>query len=1324
MIQKFTQLSVLASIVLVCCSWFTNSVNAQTFTNPAAITINTIGAATPSPSNIVVTGGPASISVVSVTINNFSHTWYNDVDILLVAPNGQSLVLLSDVGNDFFGTTGVTNVTYTFADFGNPISDVTLQYPSGTYQPVNNGAGDAFTGFTGAIGNSAPAGTNTFASVFGGDAANGTWSLFIQDDVGGDGGSIAGGWSITFAQPISGCTNSNACNYDPLATENDGSCVFPGCTDSGAVNFDPAAGCDDGSCCFDQIVTLNMFDDFGGWDGAEATIIDASNGQEMGTASLASGTSGVATFCLPDGCYIISITAGNWPGEVSWEIVTDQGSVTGGAPESGAVFGVGASVCIAGCTDPAATNYDPSATIDDGSCVSCPPGQQVAVFNMFDDVGDGWDGAQYFITNAGGAIVAQGTLDAGAEGTDLFCLAQGCYSLTVTAGTWPGEVSWTLTTTTGTIISQGAEPDGSSQAFAWAGATGCTIPGCTDPGCNNYNPQANEDDGSCICPPANDDCADAVDVGCGVTVTGTTIGANADAAAGTCQGVDNTSPGVWYRLIGTGDQVNLSTCGTAVDTKIHVYAGSCNSLSCVAANDDGPNPPCAGFSSQLLFTSLPGVSYYIMVSEFGDGVGVDFELAVTCIECAGAPINDACATAFPLPDGAEVSSSLCCANSDDISDVNAFATGYGVWYTMNSGDFDTFDFNLTNVSGANAALIVFEAANGDCSALDVIAACGPVVGTCAGSLYEANIPIQQNTDYYFLVYTTNAGGCGEFTLNADLTGVGCTDPLASNFDPINTIEDGSCIYTGPPANDLCADAITLTCGSNTIGTTALSTNAGVPTACGISNGDTGVWYTFVGDGQVITLNSCGSAIDTRLEVVSSANGCAGPFTCVVGEDDDATDAGCGFFDGDDAAVTFVSEVGVTYYIYVSAGAVDTNGDFQDDLFDGAFSLDFQCAPLVEGCTDDCACNYNPDANQDDNSCEYFSCAGCAAGQTAFIFQMEDDFGDGWNGAVYTIEDLAGNVVATGSLNDAQCSQDLDANVGADFGFDILCLEDGCYRISVTAGTWPGEVIWSLEDQNGNEIIAGGAPETDVTFTIGAGVCGCTDDTACNFDPAATDDDGSCEFTSCAGCTDNTACNFDPNAQISNPAECCYDNCLTFVMTDAFGDGWTNNVAVITNLSTGEIVGTATLPAATSNGTASFCVPDGCYRLTVGGGSFPQDVSWILTGTNSGVLSGGVNTNGIQFSVGSGNCTPGCLEPFACNYDPEAGLSDCSLCEYTSCQGCTYEQAENYDPAALIDDGSCIIIGGSSCPADVNSDGVVGVADLLEVLNQFGSTCPN
>ena len=54
------------------------------------------------------------------------------------------------------------------------------------------------------------------------------------------------------------------------------------------------------------------------------------------------------------------------------------------------------------------------------------------------------------------------------------------------------------------------------------------------------------------------------------------------------------------------------------------------------------------------------------------------------------------------------------------------------------------------------------------------------------------------------------------------------------------------------------------------------------------------------------------------------------------------------------------------------------------------------------------------------------------------------------------------------------------------------------------------------------------------------VYGCTASIACNYDPEATFNDGSCDFTSCLnfGCTDPGACNFDENADF-NDASCVY-----------------------------------------------------------------------------------------------------------------------------------------------------------------------------------------
>ena len=59
-------------------------------------------------------------------------------------------------------------------------------------------------------------------------------------------------------EPILGCTDSTADNFNPDATEDDGSCIFDtavlsGCTDPTATNFDEDATEDDGSCLYDVV---------------------------------------------------------------------------------------------------------------------------------------------------------------------------------------------------------------------------------------------------------------------------------------------------------------------------------------------------------------------------------------------------------------------------------------------------------------------------------------------------------------------------------------------------------------------------------------------------------------------------------------------------------------------------------------------------------------------------------------------------------------------------------------------------------------------------------------------------------------------------------------------------------------------------------------------------------------------------------------------------------------------------------------------------------------------------------------------------------------
>ena len=86
----------------------------------------------------------------------------------------------------------------------------------------------------------------------------------------------------------------------------------------------------------------------------------------------------------------------------------------------------------------------------------------------------------------------------------------------------------------------------------------------------------------------------------------------------------------------------------------------------------------------------------------------------------------------------------------------------------------------------------------------------------------------------------------------------------------------------------------------------------------------------------------------------------------------------------------------------------------------------------------------------------------------------------------------------------------------------------------------------------------------------------------------------------------------------------------------------------------------------------------------------------------------------------GSCLPpvvGCMVPVACNFDPAANENDLNSCDYDSCAGCTYPGACNFNEDALVDDASCFFLAG-----DVTGSGFVAAADLLVMLNAFGSSC--
>jgi subtilisin-like proprotein convertase family protein len=193
------------------------------------------------PSTIEVSGVTGTVTKVTAQIFGFNHTFPGDVDILLVGPGGQKILLLSDAG----GGTDAVNANMTFDDTAPEVGAAVV---TGVFRPTNIGAGDLFPA-------PAPAGPYPDPqqlSAFNGVNPNGAWSLYVVDDAGADVGRINGGWSLTIntSDPVccsSACALSAPANITVTADPGASGAVvnYPAPTFTGScgvVTSDPPSG--------------------------------------------------------------------------------------------------------------------------------------------------------------------------------------------------------------------------------------------------------------------------------------------------------------------------------------------------------------------------------------------------------------------------------------------------------------------------------------------------------------------------------------------------------------------------------------------------------------------------------------------------------------------------------------------------------------------------------------------------------------------------------------------------------------------------------------------------------------------------------------------------------------------------------------------------------------------------------------------------------------------------------------------------------------------------------------------------------------------------
>jgi FIMAH domain/Proprotein convertase P-domain len=133
------------------------------------------------------------VADVNVTLFGLTHTFPDDVAVLLVGPQRQASLLMADVGD----ATAISGMKLTFDDSAaNSLPDE-FEIVSGTYRPSVGTSPQGQCQVPASFPSPAPAGPyGSSLSVFNGTSANGTWSLYVIDDTRGDVGSISGGWQV------------------------------------------------------------------------------------------------------------------------------------------------------------------------------------------------------------------------------------------------------------------------------------------------------------------------------------------------------------------------------------------------------------------------------------------------------------------------------------------------------------------------------------------------------------------------------------------------------------------------------------------------------------------------------------------------------------------------------------------------------------------------------------------------------------------------------------------------------------------------------------------------------------------------------------------------------------------------------------------------------------------------------------------------------------------------------------------------------------------------------------------------------------------------
>ena len=383
-------------------------------------------------------------------------------------------------------------------------------------------------------------------------------------------------------------------------------------------------------------------------------------------------------------------------------------------------------------------------------------------------------------------------------------------------------------------------------------------------------------------------------------------------------------------------------------------------------------------------------------------------------------------------------------------------------------------------------------------------------------------------------------------------------------------------------------------------------------------------------------------------------------------------------------------------------------DFNSDQLTIPFVLE-PCEPLIPGCMDESANNYNPWASVDNGSCNVSE---CPEGE-AFV-SMELTL-DNWpNETGFTLVDLAVGEfyeqVLPGQFNFADQLATYTYDFCVALGFELILTDtygDGLNGTStggvadggVTITACGDSVVWELEDlgftEGGGNVAYSGAVFVEPCETDSV-IVGCMDDDYVDYNPEATEP-ADCLTLHTWGCMDSTSFNYDVNATISDLNSPCV---TTITLEDDAGDGWGNSHVGVKQ---GDLQWIFTVgPGEFSQSWDLILDSDeevDVYYFEIGGPQQPPQETQFQTLHNSIIIT---NEAGDTLMVEGDNPFfdngQGALQPFS---NPEWNIYHFVPYCGNSClpyvYGCLDIEAQNYSEEANADDGSCYYAAGCTQP---------------------------